>query len=72
MSVDPDATSLDIQYTAMFEPIEINIKSLIKHSALDEQPSLFTKCIKFHSVVPPSPPKQYSIILASFFSERSH
>lgn len=42
MSVDLDVTSLDIQYIAMCEPIEINIKSLIKRSTLDKQLSLFT------------------------------
>ncbi len=42
MSVDLDVTSLDIQYIAMSEPIEINIKSLVKRSTLDKQLSLFT------------------------------
>ena len=40
MSVGLDVTSLDIQYIAMSEHIEINIKSLIKRSTLDEQLSL--------------------------------
>jgi len=42
MSVDLNVRSLDIQYIAMSEPIEINIMSLIKHSTLDEQLPLFT------------------------------
>lgn len=33
---------LDIQYNAMSEPIELNNKSLIKHSTPDEQLSLCT------------------------------
>ena len=42
MSVDLDVMSLDMQYNAMSEPIEINIKSLIERSIPDERLLLFT------------------------------
>jgi hypothetical protein len=42
MSVGLDVMSLDTQYITTSEPIEINIKSLIKHSTLDERLSMFT------------------------------
>ena len=45
MSVDLDVTSPDIQYDAMSEPIELNIKSLVKHSIPDERLLLFP-CLK--------------------------
>jgi hypothetical protein len=42
MSVDLDVTSLDMQYNATSEPIEINIKSLIELSIPDVWLLLFT------------------------------